>query len=108
MRPITPYCHALSYLCEYLMELLVLSSSIWFLFYPYTFYSCILLRVHSIHTSFVWPLLNLLQSTKIRVNHLVRTKGLRISETKHDQSNPIKILEKSSVHVNVSVILNVD
>ena len=50
---ITPYFHALSYLCEYLKELLMLSRSIWFLFYPYTFYSCILLRVHSIHTSFI-------------------------------------------------------
>ena len=48
------------------------------------------------HTSLISPLLNLLQSTKIRVNHLVRTKGVRISETKHDQSNPIKILEKVS------------
>ena len=78
------------------MKLLVLSGSIWFSFYPYTFYSCILLRVHSIHTSFISPLSNLLQSTKIRVNRLVRTKGARISETKHDQSNPIKILEKLS------------
>ena len=33
---------------------------------------------------------------KDRVNHLVRTKGVRISETKHDQSNPIKILETFS------------
>ena len=38
------------------------------------------------HTSFISPLLNLLRSTKIRVNHLVRTKDVRINETKHDQS----------------------
>ena len=82
----------------------MLSRSFWFSFYPYTFYSCILLRVHSIHTSFISPLLNLLQSTKIRLNHLVRTKGVSISETKYDQRNPIKILEK----VNVPLILNVD
>ena len=31
-----------------------------------------------------------------------------MSETKHDQSNPIKILVKSSVHVNVPLILDVD
>ena len=48
VRSITPYFHVLSYLCEYLMGLLVLSHTIWFSFYPYDFYSCILLRVHSI------------------------------------------------------------
>ena len=50
---ITPCFDALSYLCEYLSELLELSRSIWFMFYQYAFYSCILSRVHSIRTSFI-------------------------------------------------------
>ena len=52
---ITPCFDALSYLCEYLFELVELSKSIWFLFYQYTFYSCILSRVYSIRTSFIAP-----------------------------------------------------
>ena len=44
---------ALSYLCEYVLELLELSQSIWFSFYQYAFYFCILSRVHSIRTSFI-------------------------------------------------------
>ena len=83
-RSITLCFDALSYLCEYLLESLELSRSSWFSFYPHAFYSCILLR-----TSFISPLLNLLQSTKICVNHLIRTKDLRISETRHDRTNPI-------------------
>ena len=63
--------------------------------------------VHSIHTSFISPLLNLLQSTKIRVNHLVRTKGVRISKPNMTKATVLKYL-KSSVHVNVPLILNVD
>ena len=37
MRSIAPCFDALSYLCEYLLELLELSQSIWFSFYPYAF-----------------------------------------------------------------------
>ena len=66
----------------------------------------ILLRVHSIRTSFISPLLNLLQSTKILVNHLVRAKGVRISEIRHDPKQPYYL--KSSVHVNAPLILKVD
>ena len=62
-------------------------GSIWFSFYLYAFYSCI--RVHSIRTSFISLLLNLLQSTKIWLNHLVRAKGVRMNETRHDRSNLI-------------------
>ena len=65
IRFVTAYFHVLSYLCEYLLELLELSESIWFSFHPCAFYSFILLRVHSIRTSFISHLLNLLQSTKI-------------------------------------------
>ena len=44
----------LIYLCEYLLELLELSRSIWFSFCPHAFYSCILLRVHSIHIYLIY------------------------------------------------------
>ena len=57
IRSISPCFDALSNLREYLLELLELSRSIWFSFYRYAFYSCILLRVHSIRTSFILPLL---------------------------------------------------
>ena len=60
----TPCFDALPYLFEYLMELLELSQSIWFSLFPYTFYSCIPLRVHSIRNSVISLLLNMLQSTK--------------------------------------------
>ena len=92
IRSITPYFDALSYLCEYLLVLLELSQSIWFSFYPYAFYSCIVLRVHSMHASFISPLLNLLQSTNIWVNHLEQFLSVTISETKHDQAT--LLLEK--------------
>ena len=48
--------HLVLMLCligEYLLELLELSQSIWFSFYQYAFYSCVLLRVHLIRTSFI-------------------------------------------------------
>ena len=61
-------------LCEYLLELLELSRSIWFSFYGYAFYSSILLTAHSIRTSFISTLFHLFQSTKIWVNHLKSSK----------------------------------
>ena len=66
-----------------------MSWSIWFSFYPCAFYSFFRFRVPSISTSFISPLLKLLQSTKILVNHLFRTKCIRIIETRHDGSNPV-------------------
>ena len=56
IRSITPCFDALSYLYEYLLELLDLSRSIWFSLNPYAF---IILRVHSLGTSVVSPLLRL-------------------------------------------------
>ena len=38
-------------------------------------------------------------------SQLLKAKGLRISETRHDRSNPIYL--KSSVHVNVPFVLKV-
>ena len=46
------------------------------------------LRVHSISTLFISLLLNPLH-TMIWVNYLVTVKDVRISETRHDRSNPI-------------------
>ena len=45
IRSITSCFDVLSYLCEYLLELLELYQSNWFSFHPYSFYSCILLRL---------------------------------------------------------------
>ena len=47
------------------------------------------IRVHSIRAFFISPLLNQLQSTKIRANQQVRTESVRITGTRHETSNPV-------------------
>ena len=58
MHSVPPYFDVLSYLREDFLELLKLSRSIRFSLYPFACYSCIPLRVHSIRTSFISPVLN--------------------------------------------------
>ena len=77
MCSIAPCFDAFSYFCEYLLELSELSRSIWFLFYPYTFYSYILLGVHLIRTSFISSLVNVAISKDL--GQPLGVKGVRIS-----------------------------
>ena len=76
-------------LCEYLLETLMTSWSIWLSFYPYAFYFCIPLRVHSIHTSSISSLLRLQlhgaiyhpDSFVLMLRHCVNLKAIRYEST---------------------------
>ena len=93
---IAPCFDALPYFCEYLLELSELSRSIW-LFYPYAFYSYILLGFHSIHTSFILSS----QSRKFEFNvfSIIHLNGHNFDVLDRCQEN--KVLQTAQIMNNI-------
>ena len=94
-RILLPKCLVLTYslianVIHYQIIFSELKSSHWFLSYVQFYLSSHFPRwALAAHLSEKWITLNMLQTTNIWVNYLVRVKGVRISETRHDRSNPI-------------------
>ena len=76
IRSFTACFDALSYLCEYLLELLM------------PVYSWIVLRFHSMRTSCISPIIKSVAINK-DLSQPLRVKEVRISETRHNRGNPI-------------------
>ena len=95
IRSITPCFDAVSYLCKYLLELLELSRSIWFSFYPYAFYSYILLSVHS----YVPIYFTFIKSVAISndLSQPLKAKGVKLQL--HHAIYRLRFYSKSLIHI---------
>ena len=104
---IKPCFHALSDLCEYLLELLASSWLIWFSFYPYTF----LFNLYSFKGLFNMYLIYLI-FIKYVANNKDLSQPLSYSKRGNNKWNQALPKQpyylKSSVHVNIPHILKVD